>query len=161
MWVLDSSSIHRLWATSDVDLELRPLPSTGVTRFRRYYEPLRHPRRPGLSLAGFRLAVTRRRRWGFPCSVFLLMPACRRHYPGGTAGCVHRSLPQRHWPSPKLWRVGSHVNRFEACSAFTHVTAHRFAESQYDPFAPKALAISLPPLPLRLLPARTIVAGRV
>src|SRR5471032_2197770 len=75
MWVLDSSSIHRLWATSDVDLELRPLPSTGVTRFRRYYGPLRHPRRPGLSLAGIRLAVTRRHRWGFPCSVF---PLCLR-----------------------------------------------------------------------------------
>src|SRR5450631_3457059 len=75
MWVLDSSSIHRLWAASDVDLELRPLPSTGVTRLRRYYEPLRHPKRPGLSLAGVQLAVTRRRRWGFPCFMFLL---CRR-----------------------------------------------------------------------------------
>src|SRR5471032_2342230 len=79
MWVLDSSSIHRLWATSDVDLELRPLPSTGVTRFRRYYEPLRHPKRPGLSLAGVRLAVTRRHRWGFPC-------------------CL--SIPLAHMPSP-------------------------------------------------------------
>src|SRR5438552_2622410 len=28
----------------------RPLPSTGVTRRLRYYGPLRHPRRPGLSL---------------------------------------------------------------------------------------------------------------
>jgi hypothetical protein len=36
-------------------LELRPLPSTGVTRLPRYYEPVRHPRRPGLSLAGVRL----------------------------------------------------------------------------------------------------------
>jgi hypothetical protein len=52
--------------------EVRPLPSTGVTRLPRYYEPVRHPRRPGLSLAGIRLAVTRRHRWGFPCSVFLL-----------------------------------------------------------------------------------------
>jgi hypothetical protein len=31
--------------------ELRPLPSTGVTRLPRYYEPLRHPKAPGLSLA--------------------------------------------------------------------------------------------------------------
>jgi hypothetical protein len=36
-------------------LELRPLPSTGVTRLPRYYEPVRHPRRPDLSLAGVRL----------------------------------------------------------------------------------------------------------
>src|SRR5208337_4660477 len=39
----------------DVDLEPRPLPSTGVTRLPRYYEPPRHPKRPGLSLAGIRL----------------------------------------------------------------------------------------------------------
>jgi hypothetical protein len=47
-------------------LELRSLPSTGVTRLHRYYEPLRHPRRPGLSLTGVRLRVTRPHRSGFP-----------------------------------------------------------------------------------------------
>ena len=35
-------------------LQRGPLPSTGVTRLQRYYEPLRHPGRPGLSLAGVR-----------------------------------------------------------------------------------------------------------
>src|SRR4051794_25450020 len=44
--------ISRLSVTSCVGLELRPLPSTGVTRLRRYYGPLRNPRRPSLSLAG-------------------------------------------------------------------------------------------------------------
>src|SRR5262249_26015357 len=34
---LGSSPILRLSAASDVDLELRSLPSTGITRFRRYY----------------------------------------------------------------------------------------------------------------------------
>ncbi len=48
--------ISRLSAPSDTGLELRPLPSTGVTRRPRYYEPLRHPMRPGLSLAGARLS---------------------------------------------------------------------------------------------------------
>src|SRR5450755_2213355 len=38
--------------------EVRLLSSTGITRFRWYYEPVRHPTRPGLSLAGFRLGVT-------------------------------------------------------------------------------------------------------
>jgi len=47
-------------------LERRPLPSTGVTRLRWYYEPHRHPRWPGLSLAGVRLRVTRPHRLGFP-----------------------------------------------------------------------------------------------
>ena len=37
---------------------MRPLPSTGVTRLRRYYEPLRHPTRPGLSLASCQLIHT-------------------------------------------------------------------------------------------------------
>ena len=59
----------RAVAASGVGLELRPLPSTGVVRLRRYYGPLRRPRRPGLSLAGVRLTVTRCRRWGFPCCV--------------------------------------------------------------------------------------------
>ena len=58
--------ISRLSAACCVDLEPRPLPSTGITRLRRYYEPLRHPRRPGLSLAGVRLRVTRPHRSGFP-----------------------------------------------------------------------------------------------
>ena len=37
---------------------LRSLPSTGVTRLPRYYEPLRHPTRPGLSLASCQLILT-------------------------------------------------------------------------------------------------------
>jgi len=37
-------------------LELRPLPSAGITRRQRYYGPLRHPGRPGLSLTGVRLS---------------------------------------------------------------------------------------------------------
>ncbi len=59
-----------------------------------------------------------------------LFHACRRHYPGGTAGHPslgpppdkgkrHITLQQR--PSPLLRRVGSHITRFEACSTFTHV----------------------------------------
>jgi hypothetical protein len=39
------------------DAELRSLPSTGITRLHWYYEPLRHPRAPGLSLAGVRLVI--------------------------------------------------------------------------------------------------------
>jgi hypothetical protein len=37
---------------------LRSLPSTGVTRLPRYYGPLRHPTRPGLSLASCQLIPT-------------------------------------------------------------------------------------------------------
>ena len=147
-------------AASVVVLELRSLPSTGVTRFQRYYEPLRHPRRPGLSLAGFRLAVTRRHRWGFPCFVF---PLCRRAVattPVGPLGaCIVR------YPS------GIGLPRYTGGSAPTSLVSRpaqrsltlRPADSQSRqsrPSPPKALTVSLPPLPLWLLPARTIVAGR-
>src|SRR5271163_1016663 len=52
--------------TYDADLELRPLPSAGITRLRRYYGPLRHPRRPSLSLTGVWLRVTHPHRMGPP-----------------------------------------------------------------------------------------------
>jgi len=65
----------------------------------------------------------------------LPVPTCRRHYPGGTVGGIE-SLPgnRRQRPSPRHWRVGSHVEFFEACSAFSHVTACLLAESLTDPF---------------------------
>ena len=46
------------FATFCICLELRSLPSTRVTWFLRYYEPLRHPRAPGLSLTGVRLVLS-------------------------------------------------------------------------------------------------------
>src|ERR1039458_1631016 len=59
------------------------------------------------------------------------MSACRRHYPGridGTDSLV-RFHPRR--PSPDYRWVGSCINSFEACSAFTRVTTCRLAESPY------------------------------
>ena len=55
---LDSSSIPMSFVASCVCLQLRPLPSSGITRLRRYYEPLRHPKRPGRSLASCQLIHT-------------------------------------------------------------------------------------------------------
>jgi hypothetical protein len=52
--------------TYDVGFELRPLRSTGITRFPYYYGPLRHPLPPGLSLAGLQLGFTPAHRKGFP-----------------------------------------------------------------------------------------------
>ena len=78
------------FATSCICLELRSLPSTGVTRFPRYYEPLRHPRAPGLSLTGVRL-VTPDHALGLPVLRALSLCACCRHYPGAAAGRRRRS----------------------------------------------------------------------
>ena len=58
--------ISRLSVTSCVGLEPRPLPSAGVTRLRRYYGPLRYPRRPSLSLAGVWLRGSAPSPLGFP-----------------------------------------------------------------------------------------------
>src|SRR5260370_4151670 len=56
----------RSFTTYCVCLELRSLPSTGITQLQRYYEPLRHPKAPGLSLAGFQLVVGADHALGLP-----------------------------------------------------------------------------------------------
>jgi hypothetical protein len=53
--LLGSSPIPLSFVAYYVRLQLRPLPSTGVTRLHRYYKPLRHPKRPGLSLTSCQL----------------------------------------------------------------------------------------------------------
>ena len=53
--LLGSSPFSLSVVASCVRLQLRPLPSIGVTRLRRYYEPLRHPSQPSLSLASCQL----------------------------------------------------------------------------------------------------------
>ena len=88
--------------------EVRPLPSTGVTRLPRYYEPVRHPTRPGLSLAGVRLVLAKPP-LGFPV---LLWVSQSRHAvvitPVGSLGRIALGtaysnrfpLRQRRRPSP-------------------------------------------------------------
>ena len=98
---LDSSSIPMSFVASCVRLELRPLPSTSVTRFHRYCEPLRHPTRPGLSLtSGQLILIHYHHRWGFPCCVWSPLPTCHRHYPGRSDGAC--SLVHLHRQRPSL-----------------------------------------------------------
>ena len=77
-------NLHVL-ATCCVRLELRSLPSTGVTRLQRYSEPLRHPKAPGLSVTGVRLVVPDHA-FGFPVLPALSLCTCCRHYPGAATG---------------------------------------------------------------------------
>ena len=151
--LLGSSPFSLSVVASRVRLQLRPLPSIGVTRLRRYYEPLRHPSRPGLSLASCQLiqtaitAGTSRVAHG---------PLCLHAVANTPAGRMEVcflfffSLVRFHSlrPSPKPGRVGSCITLFEASSAFTHVTACTLARSPSRPSAPEASAVSLPPLPL-------------
>ena len=82
--------ISRSLTTFCVGLELRPLPSPGVTRLQRYYGPLRHPSAPGLSLAGVRLIIPDHA-LGLPVLRALSLCTCCRHYPGAAAGRIPRS----------------------------------------------------------------------
>ena len=77
--------ISRSFTTYCVCLELRSLPSTGITRLQRYYEPLRHPKAPDLSLAGVRLVIADHA-LGLPVLRALSLCTCCRHYPGAAAG---------------------------------------------------------------------------
>jgi hypothetical protein len=56
--VIRLSPISLSIVASCVRLQLKPLPSTGVTQLRRYYEPLRHPSQPGLSFTSCQLIRT-------------------------------------------------------------------------------------------------------
>jgi hypothetical protein len=90
------------------------------------------PTRPGLSLAGVRLRVTRPRHLGFPVlpwvsqsrhAVVITPVGSLGRIALGTAYSNRFPARQRRRPSPCQWRVGSHVKSFEACSTFTRVTA--------------------------------------
>jgi hypothetical protein len=129
---------------SDVDLELKPLPSTGITRLQRYYEPLRHPGKPGLYLAVVRLDLRPPARASRVASGFPLH-TCHRHYPGETTGLIVRPFPATAaFPVTPSGRLPHHPF-FEACSAFTHVTACMCARSPLRPSTPWAPADLLPP----------------
>src|SRR5229473_1344075 len=121
--------ISRSFPTYCVCLELRSLPSTGITRLQRYYEPLRHPKAPSLSLAGFRLVIADHA-MGLPVLRTLSLCTCCRHYPGAAAGRTLRSAsPNRISLPRKGCRVGLRIVLFEDCSAFTRVTACTLALS--------------------------------
>src|SRR2546430_1745950 len=138
--------ISRSFTTCCVCLELRSLPSTGITRLPRYYEPLRHPRAPGLSLTGFRLVVADHAS-GLPVFRALSLGTCCRQYPGTAAERIALLTSPSRISLPRYGsRVGLCIVLFEACSAFTRVTACTLALSPYIVTRyPKASATSLPP----------------
>src|ERR1700731_2689006 len=145
--------ISRSLTTSCVCLELRPLPSTGITRLQRYCEPLRNPSAPGLSLAGVRLIIPDHAS-GLPVLRALSLCTCCRHYPGAAAGRTPRSS------HPAVSAFPGRVAGSACTSSFSRLAqrllALRPAHSRGHQFVtryPKASDISSPPCLLRLLPA--------
>ncbi len=68
-------------------------------------------------------------RWDFPCCVWSPLLTCRRQCPGRTDGILFALTIPSASAFPETERVGSCISLFEACSAFTHVTACMLAES--------------------------------
>ena len=106
---------------------LRPLSSAGIAPRLQYYGPLRHPAGPAFPSrgSGCRVHGTDSASRVATHSIF---HTCRRHCPGGNRRCSRCSLPAGRRPSPRCGRVGSRIGCFEACSAFTHVSARMVAE---------------------------------
>src|SRR5664280_455824 len=108
--------------------------------------------RPGLSLASCQLIRSAITAGASRVAFGLLCLHAVAITPAGPREPDSLILLHRHRPSPKFRRVGSCITLFEACSAFTHVTACTLAKSPSRPSTPEASAASLPPLLLRLLP---------
>jgi len=150
--LLGSSPFSLSVVASCVRLQLRLLPSTGVTRLHQYYEPLRHPSQPSLSLTSCQLIPTAITAGTSRVASDPLCLHAVANTPAGSMETCSLVLSHRLRPSPNRRRVGSCIVGFEACSAFTHVTACMLTESPMRPSTPKASAASLPPPLLRLLP---------
>jgi hypothetical protein len=160
MELIGTKPISRLLVSSSNTPEVRLLSSTSITRLLQYYEPVRHPTRPSLLLTEFSLRATTSHRWGFPCFVPSPCACMPSPLPRRDHGDLSFNTPHDGGLPHILAGSAPASCLFEACSAFTQVTACLLAESPTRPFSPKASAILLPPSPLRLLPAGTTVAGR-
>ena len=137
------------------------LPSAGVTRPRRYYEPIRHLPRPAPTLSdrplprSCRLRAPRQSslvaprfsphvlppppRWDRQVRVSLASPAA-----SAFPVCMAGRLPRR---------------RFEACSVFTRVAARAVRCPPEEVFSSDASGHSSPPDPSEVLPAGARAAG--
>src|ERR1022692_2895090 len=105
--------ISRSFTTYCICLELRSLPSTSVTRLQRYYEPLRHPRAPGLSLAGVQLIISDHA-LGLPVLRALSLCTCCRHYPGAAAGRVVSLIRPSRISLPRYPRSEEHTSELQS-----------------------------------------------
>ena len=85
------TTLLRSRAACCADVELRPLPSRGITLLRRYYEPLHHLILPKLTPAARMSTVTRHHCGASSIFICLFLHAGRRQNSGGTSGTC-RSL---------------------------------------------------------------------
>jgi hypothetical protein len=122
---------HRQFLNTFPELIGCPISMSFTTGFSGYYEPLRHPGAPSLSLAGVQFVVADHA-LGLPMFRALSLCTCCRHYPGAATGRIASLTPPSRISLPRYgsW-VGLRIVLFEACSAFTRVTACTLALSPY------------------------------
>ena len=128
--------------------EVRALPSPGVTRLRRYYDPVRLPPGPPPEAASKLRPPTGRVSPDYPhcpSNVPCLIPRWTERVLASISSPSAR-------PSPNLRRVGVHDFTFEACSGFTRVTARWIAQPPEAAFVTRLQPSRLPSQTARQLP---------
>jgi hypothetical protein len=150
------------FTTFCVDLELGLLSSPGITRLRRSYEPVRHPRRPGLDPRGSPVGCSPTHRWGLPVSHHPLCPHVPPSIPRRSVR-VPLSLASPDVPAFPQSRLGRPPHCPFRGLLNVHYPLRPVCSPSHPrwPSTPKALIASLPPRSLRLLPAGATVAGWV
>ncbi len=107
-----------------------PFPPPALPGFLRYYEPVRHPVRPGLSLTGVRLGGRHSRHWNCVLRAISHGGHAVATTPAGSWGMMSfystsDSVPSRKQPLGRL----PHLGLLRHAPAFTHVAACLLAES--------------------------------
>jgi hypothetical protein len=144
---------HLSVAPSGSMSEVRPLPSPGITRLPRYCGPLRHPRRPGLSLASCQLTAPRAITAGV--SRVASSPLCLHavaNTPAGPMGLFARPLPLT-FGFPRINGGSAPALKFSRPAQRSLALQPAYSPSRLKrPSTPEASVASLPPPLLRLLP---------
>ena len=146
---------------ADVPLELRLLPSAGMTRLPRYSKPRRHPAGPSWPsrVPGGRVRATARasRVASAPLRAQAGAPAPAEATGFVSFATLFGGVSGRWPPSPACRRAGLRINPFGACSTFPRVPACALAEPPAGGPFPSACFRPHRYLwqPLRVLPAGT------
>src|ERR1700691_1725749 len=134
-----------------VRLELRPLPSAGVTRLPRYYGPLRHPIRPGLALASCQLIDTTITAGASRVASGLLCLHAIAITPVGSVELVRSSIPTA-GGLPRVTVRSAPAIVFSGPAQRSLMLWPARSRSRQATLTPRAPTALLPPLPPRLLP---------
>jgi len=131
--------------------EARALPSTGITRLRQYYDPLRLP--PGAHRRGYGAQAPPQ--WVSHVAR-ITFATCRAHYLGGPNGCFCRSPSPFVLPSPVS--AGRHPRlHFRGLLRLHARSAHRIARPPIAAFVTRLRRRRLPSDAARQLPVSSTI----